>query len=164
MIASTSHLPGRGANGKKSDAINPRRVQASMIIVPQPTDHTTDHTQPQSPPTRCPVACLNPYSKAVPTLMRRKNPVTERGSIPFPSPHIPKSCNAPDSANAPKSAPGRPSFAPPGREPNSTNMYRKVWCQRKLHKSASEVDVHGRSKIEWPSPGRLSEEDAAYER
>jgi hypothetical protein len=26
-------------------------------------------------------------------------------------------------------------------------MYRKVWCQRKLHKSASEVDVHGRSKI-----------------
>jgi hypothetical protein len=147
MIASTSHLPGRGANGKKSDVINPRRVQASIIIVPQPTDHTTDHTQPQSLPTRCPVACLNPYSKAVPTLMRRKNPVTVRGSIPFPSPHIPKSCNAPDSANAPKSVPGRPSFAPPGREPNSTNMYRKVWCQRKLHKPASEVDVHGRSKI-----------------
>src|SRR6267154_863604 len=146
MITSTSHFPGRGADGKKSDAINPRRVHASIIIVPQPIDHTADHTQPQSPPTRCPVACLNPYSKAVPTPIRRKNPVIERSSISSPRPHVPKSCNNPDSANAPKSAPGRPSVAPPGREPNSTNPYRKIWCQRRLQKSASEVDVHGCSK------------------
>lgn len=146
MIASTSHFPGRGANGKKSDATNPHRVHASTIMVPQPIDHTTDHTQPQSPPTRCPVACFKPCSKATPTPMRRKNPLTKRPSIPFPSPHIPKSCSNPDNPNAPSSAPGRPRFAPPGRAPNTTNMYRKVWCQRKLQKSVSEVDVHGRSK------------------
>ncbi len=145
MMASTSHFPGRGANGKKSDAINPRRLHASIIIVAQPIDHTTHHTQPQIPPIRCPVACLNPYSKAVPTPMRRKNPVTERNSIPFPSPHVPNSCSIPDTANAPNSAPGRPSIAPMGREPTATSTYRCFWCQRNLHNSAIEVDDHGRS-------------------
>jgi hypothetical protein len=146
MIASTTHFPGRGANGKNSEAINPRRLHASIIIVPQLIDHTMDHTQPQAPPTRCPVACLNPYSNVVPTPMRRKNPLTERNSIPCPSPHVARSCITPDTANAPKSAPGRPSITPPGREPNATNTYRNIWCQRNLQKSASEVDAHGRSK------------------
>ena len=116
MIALTSHLPSRGANGKKSDAINPRRVQASiLIIVPQPID-TPQTTDPTPKPTDTMTGhLLEPITQGS-TI--RKNPVRELGSIPFPSPHIRKSCNAPDSANAPKSA--------LGREPNSTNTYRKA--------------------------------------
>ncbi len=151
MIASTSAFPGRGPNGKKSDAISPRRANASIIKVPQPIVHAIVQTQPQSPPTRHPVTFLNPCSKAAPTPMRRKNPPTERNSVPLPMPHIPRLCITPDTAKAPTSAPGLPNNAPPGREPKMTYTCRKIWCQRKLQKSLIEVDIHGR----WVSGGHL---------
>jgi len=146
MIASMNNFPGRSPYGKKSAAIIPRRAHASTIRVPQQIVHAIVQAQPQIPPTRRPVTCLNPCSEAAPRPMRRKNPPTERNSVPCPSPHIPASCINPETAKAPMSAPGRPNSAQPGREPNAMNTCRKSWCQRKPQKSVIEVDVHGRSK------------------
>ncbi len=146
---STSNFPGCGAYGKKSDAIIPRRAHASISRVPQLIDHTIVHTQPKIPSTRRPVTCLNPYSNTAPTPMKIKNPPEALNSVPCPSPHILISCISADTVKAPKTAPGRPRRAPKGREPRATNMYRKIWCQRRLQKSATEVDIHGR----WVSCG-----------
>jgi hypothetical protein len=147
MIASTNNFPGRSPCGKESAAIIPRRAHASVIRVPQQIVHAIVHAQPQLPPTRRPVTTLNACSKAAPTPMRRKNPPTVRNSVPRPSPHKLRSCNTADIANAPMSAPARPSSAPPGREPKVTNTYRNIWCQRKLHNSVIDVDIHGRLEI-----------------
>lgn len=146
MIAPMSNFPGRSPYGKKSAATIPRRAQASIIRVPQQIVHAIVHAQPQIPPTRRPVICLNPRSEAAPIPMRRKNPPTVQNSVPRPSPHTPALCINPETANAPMSAPGRPSSAQQGREPNATNTCRKSWCQRKPQKSVIEVDAHGRSK------------------
>jgi hypothetical protein len=69
-IALTSDFPGRGPNGKKSDAIIPRRAKATICINYQ----SAPTNRPQhSPPTRHPVtSLLNPCSNAAPTPMKRK--------------------------------------------------------------------------------------------